>query len=112
MDIFTYHAAAETLFGKLQQRKGSRQNKEEVERKDRKIQKGRQDKNKSSIYSQQLLLRLAVVNYSEEREQDRTKKEVERKDRKIQKGRQDKNKSSIYSQITTEKGSKTYPRKR
>jgi hypothetical protein len=28
MDIFTYHAAAETLFGKLQQRKGVKKNKE------------------------------------------------------------------------------------
>jgi hypothetical protein len=32
------------------------------------------------------LLLICLVNYSREREQDRTKKEVERKDRKIQKG--------------------------
>ncbi len=74
------------MFGKLQQRKGARQNKErggEERQKDKKDDRCKQ-KDIPTHYAAAAAL---LVNYSREREQDRTKKEVERKDRKIQKGR-------------------------
>jgi hypothetical protein len=40
------------------------------------------NENKAAFIALGLLLRLCLVNYSKEREQDRTKKEVERKNRR------------------------------
>ncbi len=74
------------MFGKLQQRKEAihlrkrwrgkteRYKKEECEQRDNPT-------NRTAAVA-------LSVNYSREKEQDRTKKEVERKDRKIQKGRE------------------------
>jgi hypothetical protein len=56
-------------------------------RKDRKIQRGRQNANKWTFLPITPLLRLCLVNYSRETKEKRTQREAERKDRKIQKGR-------------------------
>jgi hypothetical protein len=77
------HSAAANLFGKLQQRKGARQYKE----------RGGEKYTKKKIECKQMdiplpitpLLRLWLVNYSREREQDRTKKKEKKKDRKYEK---------------------------